>query len=166
MHLSSLLVVCLSGFGFATLQVKQYALKEKYEIGDSAVLYCNLTKDQEIVRSCTMIWKIWDANSNSRETISNTEKYNQRINIISKDYFSSLTIRDLTVNDTEKILCTATCFVNEKLQYMPGNWTTLAVTEKESPPWLKYLIFSINFLIFTVALGILILIVRRSRRKR
>lgn len=172
----------------------QYSLEEKYEVGHTAVIYCNVTKDKETVRSCTMIWKVQDENSNNRVAITDKEKYNKRVNGISENYFSSLTISDLSLTDTEKILCTATCFVDDKLRYMTGNWTVITLTgalnirkfgilchfflyklfsfsvlEKEPTPalpWLKYLIFSINLLIFTVALGICVLIVRRMKRRK
>lgn len=106
----------------------QYSFEEKYEVGDSAVIYCNITKDNEVVRSCTMIWKVQDENSNNREAITNIEKYNKRVNGISEHYFSSLIISDLSLTDTEKILCTATCFVDDKLRYMTGNWTVITLT--------------------------------------
>lgn len=97
-------------------------------MGDSAILYCNITTDKEILTSCTITWEIWNESTNYGEEITKIQKYHHRVKVISQGISSSMTIHDLMVTDTEEILCTAVCFVDGDLQYIFGNGTTLTVT--------------------------------------
>ncbi len=97
-------------------------------MGDSAILYCNITTDKEVIRSCTITWEIWNELTSDGEEITKIQKYHHRVEVISQKMSSLMTIRDLMVTDTEEILCTATCFVDGELQYIAGNGTTLTVT--------------------------------------
>ncbi len=74
------------------------------------------------------MWQICNENSKDRVDITEIPKYHHRINIKSQGTFTSMTINDLMVTDTENISCTAVCLVNGKIRYIAGNGTILTVT--------------------------------------
>lgn len=74
-----------------------------------------------------MIWKIWDDNGKKFVHIKKMQKYQNRLNFTFQDTFTSMTIKSLCA-DTEKVLCTASCLVNEKTQNIISNVTILTVT--------------------------------------
>lgn len=172
MLFETLVLVYFLGLGFAVVHRSQGSLYTKYEVGDSATLYCNVSTDEEVVNSCTFLWEITDELKNDFIDITTTPKYHNRVSVASQDLSSMMTIRDLADTDTDEIMCTPLCYIYDDLRYILGNGTTLKITEQEKKikeqenlgfPWLKYLIFSLNCIIFSISMVICIYIIRKRR---
>ncbi|KAL7849212.1 hypothetical protein SRHO_G00208350 [Serrasalmus rhombeus] len=166
--LMSPLFVSLWGVAFSSVWIVQWSTREKYEVGDSAVLQCNIRSHQGTLRGCRISWTILNqSNKKKTKDILTTEKYQHRVKMNSNSTFSVLTFDNLSTNDTELLFCTASCFIDGNLQKISGNGTSLIIIEQQSEPahpWLKYLLFFVNLLVLLIATVICVLITRKRMR--
>lgn len=94
-----------------SVKVNQWTSETRYTLGDTAILHCNITSDQEVIENCEMHWVIMDINNKNRTIdVLKTELYKQRVNIESIESTTSMTLRNLTLHDRDMPNCTAECY--------------------------------------------------------
>lgn len=116
----------VQGVTFSRVWITQWSTRDAYEVGDSALLQCNISSHGEIFSECKINWVIINQN-NRRKTINllTVKRYEQRVHIHTN---GSLTIDKLTVNDTEPLYCTAICLINRELKQISGSGTSIIIT--------------------------------------
>lgn len=125
----TLTIFQFKGSGFGKVWLEQWTLQDTYKQGDFAVLQCKLNSQGETIKGCQMLWVILpDINKKYIEDVNNLAKFQKRVQIDSNDTFSSMILNKLTTNDTEKLYCTASCFIGGKLKLIAGNGTLLTIT--------------------------------------
>ncbi|KAL7832222.1 hypothetical protein AOLI_G00297700 [Acnodon oligacanthus] len=163
-----MLFVSLWGVAFSSVWIVQWPTREKYEVGDSAVLQCNIRSHRETLSGCKITWTILNqSNKKKTKDILTSEKYQERVKMNSNSTFSAITFDNLSADDTEPLFCTASCFIDGNLQKISGNGTSLIIIEPQresARPWLKYLLFSVNLLVFLIVTLICVSIIRKKMR--
>lgn len=105
------LLLLLAGPAHTSVKVNQWTSETRYTLGDTAILHCNITSDQEVIENCEMHWVIMDINNKNRTIdVLKTELYKQRVNIESIESTTSMTLRNLTLHDRDMPNCTAECY--------------------------------------------------------
>lgn len=101
-------------------------------MGDTAVIQCKVDSDQEKVGKCTFKWTIPNPEENSTNDILYAEKYDQRIRLQSfNDTFTTLTLRNLSMNDNDNIKCTAYCHLDNIFTRIRGEGISLQISDKK-----------------------------------
>lgn len=110
--------------------VYQRSTKGHYAVGDTAILQCNITSD-EIIKKCEMAWVIPDPTEEGMIIdVQDVEKYKNRVNIESTNTFTSMTLINLTIYDTDKLICTAEVLTHTEVELGFGNGSILHISEK------------------------------------
>jgi len=109
------------GLGSAEAKILLSTEMEYYVVGDSAKIQCVITLDGEILERCKIKWFAVDK-SNKKININDANRYQHRVNITELSHTHSLmTLKDLARDDTDEMLCTATCIANKSLKRIPSN---------------------------------------------
>ncbi|KAI4882571.1 hypothetical protein NFI96_024811 [Prochilodus magdalenae] len=151
---------------FSKVWITQWSTRDRYEVGDSAVLQCNISSQGETLKGCKIFWAVLNpSNRNKTKKVETVEDVLQdRVQVHQNGTFSTITIHRLSENDMELLFCTVSCMFSGTLRQISGSGTSLIITERqpEPPPsWLKYLFFSVNLLVFLTATIICALIIRK-----
>lgn len=115
----------LSFFQAAALSrvwVNHWSSHHQYKVGDTAILQCEIFSDKETVENCKMSWVILDPNNPDRTmNVMESKLYMGRANVQENNATStSVTIRDLGLNDTEMPNCSMKCFFDRRLKLKFG----------------------------------------------
>ncbi|KAL7849214.1 hypothetical protein SRHO_G00208370 [Serrasalmus rhombeus] len=54
---------------FSSVWIVQWSAREKYEVGDLAVLHCNISSHQETLRACKISWAIQNPIKDTEELL-------------------------------------------------------------------------------------------------
>ncbi|XP_058628260.1 uncharacterized protein LOC131538406 [Onychostoma macrolepis] len=173
--------------GSSRVWVLQNTSQDLYQVGDTAVIQCKVDSDQEKVGKCTFKWTIPDPKEDGTSDILYAEKYDQRVRLQSfNDTITTLTLRNLSINDNDNIKCTAFCYVDETFTAIRGEGTSLQISDKKlgwdmtentqtvstemitagsdesqsSLSWINILLISINIVVFLVITFICISLVK------
>ncbi|KAL1261074.1 hypothetical protein QQF64_008901 [Cirrhinus molitorella] len=183
--ISFLVFVLVSGS--ARVWVDQSPTEEDYKEGDTATLLCQIHSDQEQIENCEFLWYIWNEIIPSRTiSVENAHRYQDRATMEFNQTTASLTVKDLSVNDTDQLRCIAECFVDKELTRYLGKGTTLLIHDKneknEHPskvpvlnaeldagnslnPWIGFLLLSLNITIFIIITVVCVSIIKKMRKK-
>ncbi|XP_016117277.1 uncharacterized protein [Sinocyclocheilus grahami] len=173
--------------GSSRVWVLQNAYQDLYQVGDAAVIQCKVDSDQEKVGKCTFKWTIPNPKEDGTNDILYAEKYDQRIRLQSfNDTFTTLTLRNLSMNDNDNIKCIAFCYVGKIFSRIDGDGISLQISDKKlgwdttektqtvstemitagfdesqsSLSWINFLLISINIVVFLVITFICISLVK------
>lgn len=108
----------------ARVWMNQWSSKNAYIVGETAALYCNITSDHEEIRNCKMRWIIEDQGD-----VTSLELYTQRVNINLSKTATTMTLRNLTLNDTIMPICIAKCIIDSVNSKVYGEGGTLHIFE-------------------------------------
>ncbi len=127
-----LLCVALIVPGFSRVWILQNTNQELYQVGDAAVINCKVDSDHESVEKCKFKWTIPNSNEDRTNDILYAEKYDHRIRLKSfNDTFTTLTLKSLSMNDTDSIKCIAFCNVDTSFTRINGEGITLQISDKK-----------------------------------
>lgn len=108
--------------------MSQWTDKPQYTVGETAVIYCRLLADRSDVKGYEMNWIIFDhGNGGGSVDLFDVPAY-AHSSIESNVTYSKLTLRDLTLNHMDKIVCKALFLVNRTLTQLFGNGTILQIS--------------------------------------
>ncbi|KAI2656412.1 Myelin protein zero-like protein 3 [Labeo rohita] len=171
--------------------VCQNTNQDIYQVGDKAVIHCKVDSDKEKVEECIFMWTIPYPDDKHTEDILNAEKYDRRIRLKTfNDTFSTVTLRNLSMNDNDNIKCITDCTVDGHLTRKTGEGITLRISNKKqewdmtektqmvsteiitdgfdelksSLSWINVLLISINIVVFLVITAICISLVKMHRK--
>lgn len=135
--------------GSARVWVNQWTEKTQYTVGETAVIYCNLSTDESAVEGYEMNWVIFDYGNKGRiKDLSKVAAYKHHIGIVSSETSSILTLTNLTVYHTDELVCDAVFLINGRLTELLGNGTILQISQVIQPKGLNknttILLFSNN----------------------
>lgn len=174
---------CLSEIGCTRtgVWVEQWPESQQYTVGQTAVIHCRLLKDQSHVKAYDMMWVIFDhGNGGKVVDLLDVPAY-ANASKESNVTYSKLTLKHLTMNHMDKLVCKALCLVNRTLTQLFGTGTILrisnasqseeSITSHQTPlpplsdsfSWIHYLIISANVLFLLV--GSIICIGLMHKRK-
>lgn len=112
--------------------VRQNTNQDIYQVGDKAVIHCKVDSDKEKVEECIFMWTIPYPDDKHTEDILNAEKYDRRIRLKTfNDTFSTVTLRNLSMNDNDNIKCITDCTVDGHLTRKTGEGITLRISNKK-----------------------------------
>lgn len=124
--------------GSSRVWVLQNPNQDLYQVGDTAVIHCKVESDRERVEECTFQWTIPNPNDSNMENIKYTKKYDQRIRYrLFNDTFGTLTLKNLSLDDTDNLKCITDCNVDGNFKRNFGEGITLQISDKKQG-WGKY----------------------------
>lgn len=106
--------------------------KQRYTVGETAVINCTFHTDQSIVKLNQMKWVIPHPVDKDL-MIDLPEVYTSRLDIKTSGSFSALTLNNLNKSDTYNLQCVARYRVNNKMDQIIGNGTVLQIFNKVQP---------------------------------
>ncbi|KAG5855813.1 hypothetical protein ANANG_G00000590, partial [Anguilla anguilla] len=107
----TLLDLTLHGPVLSRVWVNQWSTLDEYRVGDTATLHCAIFSDKETIEDCDKEWVMLDPNNPDMSIeIMESKLYAGRVSVQSKDDTTTVTIRNLGLNDTAP-LCIIDCFL-------------------------------------------------------